>query len=61
MIRQATKFDKTEVTEIMRMFRDEADLPEYKDVENIDYWNYPVLDETNRIATIIKERFNKIQ
>ena len=28
--------------------------------ENIDYWNYPLLDETNRIATIIKERLNKI-
>ncbi len=26
--------------------------------ENIDYWQYPVLDETNRIATIIKERLN---
>ncbi len=26
--------------------------------ENIDYWKYPVLDETNRIATIIKERLN---
>ena len=26
--------------------------------ENVDYWEYPVLDETNRIATIIKERLN---
>ena len=26
--------------------------------ENIDYWQYPVLDESNRIATIIKERLN---
>ena len=26
--------------------------------ENVDYWQYPVLDETNRIATIIKERLN---
>jgi mitochondrial fission protein ELM1 len=26
--------------------------------ENIDYWSYPVLDEANRIAKIIKERLN---
>jgi GNAT superfamily N-acetyltransferase len=39
MIRQATKFDKTEITEIMRMFRDEADLPEYLDAEDDAYWN----------------------
>jgi mitochondrial fission protein ELM1 len=26
--------------------------------ENTDYWKYPALDETNRIATIIKERLN---
>jgi mitochondrial fission protein ELM1 len=26
--------------------------------ENTDYWKYPVLDETNRIATIIKERLS---
>lgn len=39
MIRQATKFDKTEITEMMRMFRDEADLPEYLDAEDDAYWN----------------------
>lgn len=39
MIRQATKYDKTQIIEMMKMFRNEADLPEYKDVENIDYWN----------------------
>jgi mitochondrial fission protein ELM1 len=26
--------------------------------ENIDYWDYPALDEVSRIATIIKERLN---
>jgi len=26
--------------------------------ENVDYWSYPILDETNRIAKIIKERLN---
>jgi mitochondrial fission protein ELM1 len=26
--------------------------------ENLDYWSYPILDETNRIAKIIKERLN---
>lgn len=39
MIRQATKFDKTEITEMMRLFRDEADLPEYLDAEDDAYWN----------------------
>ena len=39
MIRQATKYDKTQIIEMMKMFRQEADLPEYKDVENLEYWN----------------------
>jgi mitochondrial fission protein ELM1 len=26
--------------------------------ENIGYWDYPVLDEASRVATIIKERLN---
>ena len=26
--------------------------------EKVDYWSYPVLNETNRVANIIKQRFN---
>jgi GNAT superfamily N-acetyltransferase len=39
MIRQATKFDKTEIIEMMKQFRLEADLPEYIGEENEEYWN----------------------
>jgi len=39
MIRQATKFDKTEIINMMKQFRSEADLPEYVDAENEEYWN----------------------
>jgi GNAT superfamily N-acetyltransferase len=39
MIRQATKFDKTEIIEMMKQFRQEADLPEYMGEENEEYWN----------------------
>jgi N-acetylglutamate synthase-like GNAT family acetyltransferase len=40
MIRQATKFDKTEIIEMMKQFRQEADLPEYVNAENEEYWNF---------------------
>jgi len=39
VIRYANKFDKPEIIEMMKMFRDEADLPEYLDSNNEDYWN----------------------
>lgn len=39
MIREATKYDKTEIIEMMKSFRAEADLPEYVDSENEEYWN----------------------
>ena len=42
MIRQATKYDKEEICEMMRLFRLEADLPEYQDVENIDHLLVPI-------------------
>ena len=42
MIRQATKYDKEEICEMMRLFRLEADLPEYQDVENIDHLLTPI-------------------
>lgn len=42
MIRIATKYDKPEICEMMRSFRLEADLPEYKDVEEIDHLLDPI-------------------
>lgn len=42
MIRQATKFDKPDICDMMRMFRAEADLPEYADIENIDHLLDPI-------------------
>ena len=42
MIRQATKYDKEEICEMMQLFRLEADLPEYQDVENIDHLLTPI-------------------
>jgi hypothetical protein len=42
MIRIATKYDKEDICEMMRLFRLEADLPEYKDVENINHLLDPI-------------------
>ena len=39
MIRTATKYDKKEIIEMMKLFREEADLPEFKDADNEPYWN----------------------
>ena len=39
MIRQATKYDKTEIIEMMKLFRDEADFLELKKINNEPYWN----------------------
>lgn len=39
MIRQANKYDKIEIIEMMKLFRDEAEFPEIKDVDNEPYWN----------------------
>lgn len=39
MIRQATKYDKTEIIQMMKEFRAEADFPELMGVENEEYWN----------------------
>ena len=39
MIRQATKYDKTEIIEMMQLFRAEADIEQYKHLDNIVYWN----------------------
>lgn len=39
MIRQATKHDKTQVIQMMQLFRAESHIEQYKDLDNIDYWN----------------------
>ena len=39
MIRQATKYDRTQLQEMARMFRDESPIQQYKDIDNPDYFN----------------------
>lgn len=39
MIRQANKYDKTAIIEMMKLFRNEADFPELQEIDNEPYWN----------------------
>jgi N-acetylglutamate synthase-like GNAT family acetyltransferase len=39
MIRQATKYDITQLTEMIRMFRDESPIQQYKDIDNPEYFS----------------------
>jgi len=39
MIRQATKYDKTQVIEMMQLFRAESKIEQYKDLDNVEYWS----------------------
>jgi GNAT superfamily N-acetyltransferase len=39
MIRQATKYDKTEIIEMMQLFRAEANIEQYRHLDNVVYWN----------------------
>ena len=39
MIRQATKYDKTQIILMMKQFRAEADFPELLKVNNEEHWN----------------------
>jgi N-acetylglutamate synthase-like GNAT family acetyltransferase len=39
MIRQATKYDKTQIIEMIRLFRDESKIEQYKNFNNVDYIN----------------------
>ena len=39
MIRQATKYDKIQLQEMIRMFRDESPIQQYKDIDNPEYFN----------------------
>jgi GNAT superfamily N-acetyltransferase len=39
MIRKATKYDKTQIIEMMQLFRAESHIEQYKDLDNVAYWN----------------------
>lgn len=39
MIRQATKYDKNQIIDLMEMFRNEADFKELNEVSNLEWWN----------------------
>jgi hypothetical protein len=39
MIRQATKYDKTQIIQMMQLFRAESHIEQYKDLDNVEYWN----------------------
>ena len=39
MIRQATKYDKIQLQEMMRMFRDESPIEQYKNIDNPEYFD----------------------
>ena len=44
MIRKATKYDKTQLAEMLKMFRDESPIQQYKELNNYDYI-YSLIDE----------------
>lgn len=39
MIRKATKYDKSEIIEMMKAFREESNIEQYKHLDNLTYWN----------------------
>ena len=39
MIRKATKYDKTQIIEMMRLFRDESKIKQFQDIDNEPYLN----------------------
>ena len=39
MIRQATKYDKIQLQEMIRMFRDESPIEQYKNIDNPEYFD----------------------
>ncbi len=39
MIRQANKYDKTQIIEMMKEFRAEANFPELLEIENEQHWS----------------------
>jgi len=39
MIRQANKYDKTEIIEMMKRFRAESHIKQYQEIDNEEYWS----------------------
>lgn len=39
MIRQATKYDKPQIIQLMKLFRAESNIEQYKNLDNEIYWN----------------------
>lgn len=39
MIRQANKYDKTAILEMMKQFRQESDIKQYQTLDNPEYWD----------------------
>lgn len=39
MIRKATKYDKPQIIEMMKAFREESNIEQYKHLDNLTYWN----------------------
>jgi GNAT superfamily N-acetyltransferase len=39
MIRKATKYDKTQIIEMMKLFRAESKIEQFQDLDNEPYWN----------------------
>lgn len=39
MIRKATKYDKTQIIELMKLFRSEAQIKQFNNLDNEPYWN----------------------
>jgi GNAT superfamily N-acetyltransferase len=39
MIRQATKYDKVQIIEMMKLFRAESKIEQFQDLDNEPYWN----------------------
>ena len=39
MIRQATKYDKPQIIELMKLFRSESNIKQYHSLDNESYWN----------------------
>jgi N-acetylglutamate synthase-like GNAT family acetyltransferase len=39
MIRQATKQDKAQIIELMKLFRAESNIKQYQNLDNEPYWN----------------------
>lgn len=39
MIRKATKYDKVQIIEMMKLFRAESKIEQFQDLDNEPYWN----------------------